>query len=493
MNQRRTPVKPVSKRHAIGVFNPQVTKLVVKVGCPMVSRAGSSRMLRISPSVAWITAALVGLGSAPAGAETLTAAMASAYVQNATLNSARAGLRATDEGVNQALAGRLPGVSASAGYGRDFAPGSEPSDSLSLSLSIEQPIFDGFRTRNGIEAAETAVLAGREALVGTEQDVLLQVVSAYMNLVRDNSIVGLSAQNLEFLREQLRAARNRLDVGEGTQTEVAQTQAREASAMASYAAAVATQTAARAVYEQIVGHAPNSLTTAPPVGSLLPRSAEIAVQMALESHPDIKVALYNVDTAGINLEIAEGSLWPTVSLSAGASRTEDPFAPDDARVSGSVGARVSVPIFTGGERSSNIREAKQRLGQREIDLAVVRARIRADVISAWGDLEAATAQVRAAEAGVAASQLALSGIVQERDVGQRTTLDVLDAQQDLLDARTALVRAQRDRVVASYALLAATGGLTAANLGLPVQLYDPASHYTAVRGELFSLTTPDGR
>jgi outer membrane protein len=450
-------------------------------------------MFKPSPSVAWIAAALIGLSSAPAGAETLIAAMASAYVQNSTLNSARAGLRATDEGVPQALAGRYPGISASASLGRDFAAGDEPGDSLSLSLSIEQPIFDGFRTRNGIAAAETAVLAGREALTGTEQDVLLAVVSAYMNLVRENAIVGLSAQNLEFLREQLRAARNRLDVGEGTQTEVAQTQAREATAMADYAAAVANQTAARAVYEQVVGHAPNSLSTAPPVSSLLPRNSELAVQMALESHPDIRVALYNVDTAGINLEIAEGALWPTVSMSAGASRSEDPFSPDDARLSGQIGATVRLPIFSGGERSSGIREAKERLGQREIDLAVARARIRADVISAWGDLEAATAQVRAAEAGVAASQLALSGIVQERDVGQRTTLDVLDAQQDLLDARTALVRAQRDRVVASYALLAAVGGLTAGNLGLPVQLYDASAHYTAVRGELFSLTTPDGR
>src|SRR5688572_21650275 len=140
-------------------------------------------MFKPSPSVAWIAAALIGFSSAPAGAETLIAAMASAYVQNATLNSARAGLRATDEGVPQALAGRYPGISASANYGRDFASGSKPDDSLSLSLSIEQPIFDGFRTRNGIEAAETAVLAGRESLTGTEQDVLFSVVSAYMNLV----------------------------------------------------------------------------------------------------------------------------------------------------------------------------------------------------------------------------------------------------------------------------------------------------------------------
>lgn len=434
----------------------------------------------------------MALTASPAGAETLTAAMAAAYVQNATLNSARAGLRATDEGVPQALAGRRPGLSASANYNRSLST-AEPEDSLSLSLSIEQPIFDGFRTRNGIAVAETAVLAARESLTGTEQDVLFDVVSAYMNLVRENAIVGLSAQNLEFLREQVRAARNRLDVGEGTQTEVAQTQAREASAMASYASAVANQTAARAIYEQIIGHAPNSLTTAPPVSALLPRNSEIGVQMALESHPDIKLALYNVDTATLNVEIAEGSLWPTVSASASASRAEDPFGPDAARLSGSFGARVSIPIFTGGERSSNIREAKERLGQREIDLAVTRARVRAGVISAWGDLQAATAQVRAAESGVAASQLALSGIVQERDVGQRTTLDVLDAQQDLLDARTALVRAQRDRVVASYALLATTGGLTAANLGLPVQLYDSSAHYTAVRNEIFSITTPDGR
>ncbi len=450
-------------------------------------------MLRASPSVAWIAVALMALTASPAGAETLTGAMASAYVQNATLNSARAGLRATDEGVPQALAGRRPGLSAAASYSRSFSAGAQPEDSASLSLSIEQPIFDGFRTRNGIAVAETAVLAAREALTGTEQDVLFQVVSAYMNLVRENAIVGLSAQNLEFLREQVRAARNRLDVGEGTQTEVAQTQAREASAMASYASAVANQTAARAIYEQIIGHAPNSLTTAPPVSALLPRNSEIGVQMALESHPDIRLSLYNVDTATLNVEIAEGSLWPTVSASASASRSEDPFGPDAARLSGSFGARVSIPIFTGGERSSNIREAKERLGQREIDLAVTRARVRADVISAWGDLQAATAQVRAAESGVAASQLALSGIVQERDVGQRTTLDVLDAQQDLLDARTALVRAQRDRVVASYALLATTGGLTAANLGLPVQLYDSSAHYTAVRNEIFSLTTPDGR
>jgi outer membrane protein len=424
-----------------------------------------------------------------ASAETLADALASAYTNNPTLNAQRAALRATDEGVPQALAGYRPTISAAADAGISNSPGYP----RGVSITIEQPIFAGHRTTNGVKIAETAVLAGREALRAAEQDTLLAAARAFMDLVQAQALLNLRSENVDFLREQGRAAQDRLNVGEGTRTDVAQTNARLASGQADYNAAAANLNTALAVYEQVVGHRPKSLGASKPIDAMLSKNLNAAIADAMTSHPGILAAGYNIDIAEFNVKVTEGALLPTVTVSGTLSHRDDVTGPGTQSNSASAVARLSVPIYAGGENASKIRQAKETLGQRRIELDAARDQVRQAVISAWGGLDAARAQIRAADAQVAAENLVLSGIIEERKVGQRTTLDVLNSQQELLNARVAQVTAQHDRVIASYALLAAIGMLSADTLALNVQRYDPASHYALVRDKWGGLRTPDGR
>jgi outer membrane protein len=438
--------------------------------------------------------AAVLCGSGTASATSLMAALAAAYANNPTLNAARAEQRAVDEGVPQALAGFRPTVtgtaSASANWSRNSGA-TTYSSPTSVAVSVEQPIFNGFRTVNSLKASETAVLAGRESLRNTEQTVLLDAVTAFMNVVREQAIVGLTAQNVDFLREQTRAAQDRLDVGEGTRTDLAQTQAAEATGVSDYNLAVANLSAAVAVYIQVIGEQPRSLAAAS-IAKGLPRSAEEVTSLAMNRNPAVIASQYNVDVGGFNVSVLEGGLLPSVSVTGSLSRSTGGATPG-ATDSASIMGRLSVPIYEGGAISSQVRQAKERLGALRIQVDVIRDAVRAQAVSALGLLNAAQAQIRAAQAGVRAAQLALEGVQEERRVGQSTTLDVLNAQQALLNARVTLVRAQRDAVVASYTLLAAIGRLDAVALALKVTPYEPAEHYEQVRDKWFGLRTPDGR
>jgi outer membrane protein len=424
------------------------------------------------------------------GVESLSQALASAYQNNPTLNAQRADLRATDEGVPQALAGYRPTVSAagqiSATSGSSYYPGS-------VSLTIEQPLYVGGRTVNGVNIAETTVLAGREVLRDTEQNTLLSAAQAFMNLVEAQALVNLRRDNVGFLSQQGKAAQDRLNVGEGTKTDVAQTNAAIASGQADLNAAIANLNTAIAVYEQIVGHHPKSLGAAKPIDNLLAKTLNAALADAMTSHPQILAAGYNIDIADYNVKIAEGALLPTVSLSGTLTHAEGSSVPTQNGDSATAVARLSVPIYQGGEAASKVRQAKESLSERRIQLDASRDAVREAVISAWGSLDAARAQIRAADAQVTASNLALSGVIEEQKVGQATQLDVLNSQQSLLNARVAQVTAQHDRVIASYTLLAASGGLSAEKLGLAVPAYDPTLHYTQVRDKWGGLRTPDGR
>jgi outer membrane protein len=428
--------------------------------------------------------------------ETLAQALASAYANNPTLNAQRASLRATDEGVPQALSGYRPTVSGSADAGVTASINPGGSSALfprGVSLTIEQPIFLGHRTTNSLKIAETAVLAGRETLRNAEQTTLLAAAQAFMDLVQAQALLNLRSENVDFLTEQGRAAQDRLNVGEGTRTDVAQTNARLASGQADYNSAVAARNTALAVYEQVIGHRPQSLGVAKPIDIYLSKNMTGALADAMTSHPAILAAGYNIDIAEFNVKVTEGALLPSVTVSGTLSHREDSTSVGQRSDSASAVARLSVPIYSGGDLSSKVRQAKETLGQRRIELDIARDQVRQAVISAWGQLDAARAQIRAAEAQVAAENLVLSGIIEERKVGQRTTLDVLNAQQELLNARVLQVSAQHDRVIASYALLAAVGMLSAATLGLDVQAYDPIQHYTQVRDKWGGLRTPDGR
>ena len=439
-------------------------------------------------------ATAVGLGLAavaPASAETLAEAMAAAYANNPTLNAQRAALRATDEGVPQALSGFRPTVSAAASAGVTNS-GSGTLYPRTISITVEQPIFLGHRTTNAVKIAETAVLAGREALRNTEQNTLLAAAEAFMGVVQAQAILNLRRENLDFLAEQVRAAEDRLNVGEGTRTDVAQTRARQSAGQAAFNVAAAQLNTAIATYQQVIGHQPTSLGAARPVDTMLSPTLNAALADAMTSHPAILAAGYNIDIAEFNVKVTEGELLPSVTVAGTLSHGIDSGGPGPSNSASLVG-RLSVPIYSGGATSSKVRQGKEVLGQRRIELDVARDTVRQAVISAWGGLDAARAQIRAAEAQVAAEQLVVSGVMEERRVGQRTTLDVLNAQQELINARVSLVSAQHDRVIASYALLASVGRLSADQLGLVVQRYDPTHHYIQVRDKWGGLRTPDGR
>jgi outer membrane protein len=450
---------------------------------------------------------------APASAETLQAALIQAYQNNPTLNAQRAAVRATDENVPQALSGYRPRVSLSASIGEAYvdslsrsptpAPGGGTAYSSlsghnavqSYGGTVTQNVLNGFQTANRTRQAESQVSAARETLRLTEQNVLLAAVTAYMNLLRDTAILDLQRRNVEVLEEQLRQTRDRFNVGEVTRTDVAQSESRLAAGRSAVLAAQANYTASRATYRQVIGIEPGRLTPGAPVDRLSPRSLSEAVASARANHPSVTTAMFNVDIALFQVKVAEGALYPTLNIVGSAQKnfgsaislsTLESF-------SGTIAGQLSVPVYQGGSEYALIRQAKETLTQRRIDLDTARDQAQQTLVQSWGQLEAAKAQIEATQAQVTAAEIALNGVREEARVGQRTTLDVLNAQQELVNARVSLVTAQRDRVVASYTLLAAVGRLSAQVLGLGVPVYDPTSHYHQVRDSWAGVRTPDGK
>jgi outer membrane protein len=429
-------------------------------------------------------------------ADTLATALAQTYTNNPTLNAMRAQLRAVDEGVPQALSGYRPVLTGSASIGlsqTQTAFGTTNLTPRSVGVTIEQPIFRGFQTQNSVKLAESSVLAGRETLRSTEQDVFLDAVAAYTNVIQTQAVLQLREQNIVFLKEQVRAANDRLKVGEGTRTDVAQTDARLSEGQTAYDVAVANLNSANATYLQVIGMKPRGLV-APVFGEkLLPRNVDAAIGIGIKNHPAILTASYNVDTAAFNVKTIEGQLLPTVSLQGSLSHSDETSSANTWANSASITANMVVPIYEGGVVYSQARQAKETLGQRRIQLDSARDQVRASVDSAWGQFEAARAAIVSAQAQIKAAQLALEGVIEEQKVGQRTTLDVLNQQQSLIDARETLVIAQRSQIVAGYSVVAAMGGLSAQRLGLNVKDYQPTQHYNAVRDKWIGLRTPDGR
>jgi outer membrane protein len=445
--------------------------------------------------------------------ETLDSALVQAYQNNPSINSQRAATRATDEGVPQALSGYRPRItvtgtggeqslsSTSKVVGSTVAPGtpnftqSGYNATYGAGATVTQTLYNGFQTANKTRQAESAVLAARATLRVTEQTVLLNAVTAYMNLLRDSAIFDLQRRNVEVLQEQLRQTRDRFNVGEVTRTDVAQSESRLAAGRSQVLSAEANYKASMATYRQVIGSNPGKLAPGTPVDRFSPASLPGAVGTATASHPAVSTAQYNVDVAQLAVKVAEGALYPTVSvqgnfqknyMALGSLNTIESY-------NASVLGTLSVPIYQGGAEYSVIRQAKETLGQKRLDLDTARDQVRQSVVQSWGLLEAAKANIEATTSQVQAAEIALNGVREEARVGQRTTLDVLNGQQELVNARVALVTAQRDRVVASYTLLAAVGRLAPAVLGLHVPVYDAQVHYQQVRDSWVGVRTPDGR
>lgn len=445
----------------------------------------------------FVTAAIVlATLAGTARADSLNEALAAAYANNPTLNAERAATRVTDENVPQALSGYRPKVS---GFG---TVGSQRSDTTQATgtqnfatagITITQPIFNGFQTVNNTKAAEAQVRAQREALRNTEQNVLLDAATAYMDVVRDQQILRLRESDVRFLEEQVRAANDRLSVGEGTRTDVAQSEARLASARSQVSLAEANLQSSIGTYRQVIGRDPKGVRGAKALVGVLPRTLEQAIAASRREHPAILSTQFSADAQSFVVQATEGELLPTVQLEGTVQRSWEDGLGAATGNSAQIVGRVNIPIYEGGQVYSRVRQAKELLGQRKIEVDVARDQVQAALVSAWGSLEAARAQVSAARSQVEASQLALEGVVEEQRVGQRTTLDVLNAQNEVTSAQISLTQAERDAVVASYSVMAASGRLSVTKLGLQVAAYKPEHHYTAVRDKWFGLRTPDGR
>ncbi len=333
----------------------------------------------------------------------------------------------------------------------------------------------------------------REILRQTEQQVLLDAVTAHMNVLRDEALLQLQQQNLQALGSQLKAAKDRFAVGEVTRTDTALAEAAEAGGRSSLIQAQSALESSRAVYRQVIGLDPRKLTPGRPVDPLLPHSFNEAVLEGVDRHPAVVAAQYAIDFAALQVKVAEGALLPSVNAQGILSRNNEPQIGIDRQTSASVGLNATAPVYQGGGEYAAVRQAKEVLGQTRIQMDVTREQVRAMIVQFWSQLQAAKSSIQAAQTQVNAQRIALNGITEEYKVGQRTITDVLNAQAQLVQAQSNLVNSQRDRVVASYAVLGAIGHLDASTLNLNVVTYDPQEHYHQVRDSWIGLRTPDGR
>lgn len=447
---------------------------------------------------------LACVGTTPVLADTIEAALVRAYQNNPQLNAQRASVRSTDENVPQALSGYRPRVAVTASSGYQYTDAqsnaSGPTTAfhgaqvpVSVGATITQTLYNGQQTANRTRAAEGQVSAAREGLRVLEQSVLLAGATIYMDYLRDSAIVEVQKSNVRVLEQTLKQTRDRFNVGEVTRTDVAQSEAQLAAGRTQQLTAESNLTTTRSNFRRIIGIEPVALQAGSPVDRFLPANLPGAIDLGLTENPNVTASMFGIDVSFLNVKVNEGALFPTVTLQAAVSQGYETAITTPRAFSASALAQVSVPVYQGGAEYALIRQSKESLAQQRLALEQVRDQTRASVVTAWGQLLAGKAQVSSAQAQVSASEIALNGVREEAKAGQRTTLDVLNAQQALVNARVALVTAQHDRVVASYAVLNAVGRLSPTVLRLATTVYDPSVHYHQVRDSWAGVRTPDGR
>jgi outer membrane protein len=448
-------------------------------------------------------------GPMPALADTIEAALVRAYQSNPQLNAQRAQVRSTDEGVPQALSGYRPKVALTASGGIQYTDtnatsGGTPTAIVrtenhginpprSAGLTVSQTLYNGNQTANKTRMAESQVSGAREGLRVLEETVLLSAATIYMDYLRDSAIVEVNKSNVRVLEQTLKQTRDRFNVGEVTRTDVAQSEAQLAAGKTQELTAEANLVTTRANFRRIIGNEPENLAPGSPVDRYLPATLPGAVELSLIENPNVTAAMYGIDVNFLQVKINEGALLPTVSLQAAVQQSYEQTLTVYRSFGASAVAQVSVPIYQGGAEYSLIRQSKESLAQQRLNLDTTRDQTRANTVTAWGQLVAGKAQVASAQSQVTASEVALNGVREEAKAGQRTTLDVLNAQQALVNARVALVTAQHDRVVASYSVLSAIGRLSPQVMNLPTNTYDPSVHYQQIRDAWFGVRTPDGK
>jgi TolC family type I secretion outer membrane protein len=452
---------------------------------------------RLRRALAGASVLALTLAAVPALADDLNAALAQTYLGNPTLDAARAQLRATDEGVPQALSGWRPTITGQATAGPEWNHNGTkltPQQAAlvdrntqfyprTYSITVTQPIFNGFGTVSSTKAAESRVRAGRAQLLDTEQQVFLQAVQAYMNVVADQSILDLNINNRKVLEAQLQATNDRFDAGEVTKTDVAQAQSSLAGAVANVTQAQGNLENAKSIYRQVIGSEPVGLAM-PNVPVNLPTKFNDAVNLS-QQQPQVIAAQYVEQASKDDIDTQFSEMLPSVSLQGSFTHTDDNGDKDQEGDDGTILGVLSVPLYQAGAPDSRVRQAKQVYQQARKQLDEARRAAEQQLVGSWQTLVTAQAQIKSFEEQVKANDIALEGVRQEQTVGARTVLDVLDAEQAALNSRVSLVTAQINLVIARYQVLAAVGRLNAKDLALNVELYDPTQHYNQVRNKIW--------
>lgn len=437
-----------------------------------------------------------------ASAQSLQDALVQAYQSNPQLLAERANLRATDEGVPQALSNWRPTVqlSATQGYTHVDSSISQQANSSNSSnsqpqtygVSISQPIYRGGRTVAQTAEALNLVQAERARLVAEEETILLAVSTDYMNVVRDQATVDLDVNNEQVLKKQLEQTQDQFRVGEVTRTDVAQAEASYAQAIATRQAAEGTLQVDRATFEHDVGIAPGKLaapTGLPP----LPTTRQAAVDLASTGNPNVIAAQFAQQAGEDNISVVRGQLLPQVALTASFQHSRDTsgtasgLRADESQIV----AQVTVPLYEGGSVYSQTRQAQQTVAQRKSQVDDARRAAVQSATTFWEQMISDRATIKSLQAAIRANEISLDGTQQEAAVGQRTVLDILNAEQVLLQSRVNLVSSQHDEIVAELSLASAVGALTAKNLALPVELYEPDKNFNTVRDKWIGFGTAE--
>ena len=435
--------------------------------------------------------AFVALGNTtPVCGQSLEEALGSAYQGNPVLLAKRAALRVTDEGVPQAMSQWRPSLTAAGSSGRTESTLSTRTESKlnfnphSASLTLSQSLYSGGKTTAAIGSAENAVMAGRAALLGVEQKVLLDAVKAYVNVYRSQAVLELRVSNESVLKRQLEATSDRFQVGEITRTDVHQAEARLAKTTADRIQAEGDLVSSRETYQNVIGEVPVNLSR--PIMELnLPSSAEETIKLALAQNPDVVSAEFNERASKNNISKVKGELLPSLDLSGTASRSLNSSGLKTSLETYSAKVTLSIPLYKSGSIYSRLRSARQTASQRLREIDAARRNVTEAATNAWQTLQTSRARIDSIDVQIKASEVALEGVQREASVGSRTVLDVLDAEQELLDAKVSIVTAQRDETIARFELKSAVGEMTAMQLALPVTAYDSLKHYNDVRSKLF--------
>jgi len=461
---------------------------------PLRPNGGIAQALRTSVMCVWTVVGAMGLSVTAAHADSLQDALGVTYQSNPTLLAAREALRATMEQYPQAQANWMPKLSTAATASdtlsrskTDTRSQSRTSD-LKNTLSLSQPIYRGGRNFAELRKAEAAVNAQRATYTTSEQTVILSAITAYMNVIRDRRIRDLRKANVDLLQQRLESTQTQYDLRRRTLTDLSQAQARLSQAKAAFVLSQSTLASSTEQYTQVIGRPPTELSLPE---TLVSTTDDLDVFLAQidELNPGILAAAYAVDQSREDVKIQTGNRLPTLSLDASMSHSRSKelggaIATRTRELAGTV--TLSVPLYQSGAELSQVRAARYQTNQRLLELDAAKRTARQTAISDWSTLQSTKASVESFEQSAEAARVARDSIAQELEVGRRSLIDLLNADQELLNAEISLITAHRDLVVQTYTVLRTTGQLTASGLDLPVDVYSPQSDFERAKWNLFT-------